>query len=63
MCKGNLMAIRKSVPGYGEDEVQWVYMMGCALILHFVVVEHIPVPRTDLVAVILLRMLKWDPIP
>lgn len=36
---------------------------GCCLILHFLIVKHIPTSRTGLIAVTSPRMLKWPVIP
>lgn len=49
--------------GGGELKSKSVYMAGCALILHYFVVEHIPAFRTDLISVVSPRMLKWDVMP
>lgn len=39
-----------------------VYMEGYALLLHYVIVEHIPHCGTDLISVVSQRMLKWAPV-
>lgn len=37
-------------------------MAGCAMILHYFALEHIPTSRIDLIGVVTPRVLKWDTI-
>lgn len=46
-----------------ESKGKLVFMQGCALILYYFVVEHIPASEIDLVSVVSPRMLKWETIP
>lgn len=55
-CKGKVEELRSQ----GESKGKLVYMQGCALILHYVALEHIPASGVDLVSVVSLRMLKWE---
>lgn len=49
------MAVRKSVE---ETKGKSVYMAGCAIILHYFVLEYIPDYGTDSISVVSPRMLS-----
>lgn len=45
-----------------ETKAQLVYMVGSALILHHLVIWHIPTSWTDLLGIVSPSILKWDAI-
>lgn len=64
MCKGNLTVIKEAmVLARGERKPNLMYMAECALIFHFVTIEHIPIAGTDLIGFVSRECLSGMPSP
>lgn len=57
-CKAKLNATRTLIGKYGgESKSKAVYITGCALILYYFALDHIPTSGIDLISLVRPRML------